>query len=42
MTLHATCAVLFLSTRHPTEVVFLPRTVGIDPAIFGLLMAGRP
>lgn len=39
-TLHGTCAVLFLSTRYAIETLFLLRTVGIDPAIIGLLMVG--
>lgn len=39
-TLHGTCAVLFLSTRYAIETLFLLRTVGLDPAGIGLIMAG--
>lgn len=37
-TFHATFAVLFLSTRHAIEVLFLLRTVGLGPGVIGVLM----
>lgn len=36
--LHATTAVLFLSTRYAVEVLFLLRTIGLQPAGIGALM----
>jgi MFS family permease len=38
-TLHATTAVLCLSTRYSVEVLFLLRTVGLTPRTIGLLMS---
>jgi predicted MFS family arabinose efflux permease len=38
-TLHATTAVLCLSTRYAIEVLFLLRTVGLAPGVIGLLMS---
>ena len=38
-TLHATTAVLCLSTRYSIEVLFLLRTVGLSPGSIGLLMS---
>ena len=38
-TLHATTAVLCLSTRYAIEVLFLLRTVGLQPGAIGLLMS---
>ena len=39
-TLHATSVVLFLSTRYAIETLFLLRTIGLSPAVIGLLLIG--